>query len=343
MKILVIQGPLFSEGISGDSPPKGQQRGTVGHITAWDSSTSMRQTLDGWVHSIDRVVIATWKSEQPKALALQEEFQNIVPTFLAFADELYSQAVSARIMTKREYAAVRQAATTLAGIIEATPNASDYIFKVRTDQYVPNFVSSAIDIWSTHGDNLLLVPRIVPQQPNHFSDFYYAGRADLLAEFCRVQLERTPMAPDTHRSQFGAAVYANAKVLGRSLPIKKFLLLFPGVFGVSGQKRRRALSAIAWTTLSPLDSSIWKGTVWRGVAFGKEREGMASVFREEWAGSLMEPLPLFLPAAQNVMRWLRFTLRRGFMFALLNQFLEDALLRLGSCVGSIRKLRIGKH
>lgn len=295
----------------------------------------MKKVVRDWSKSVDQIVISTWRADEAAAERVKNAFPG-TSVQVTFADGLFEWAKKNCQRAGYENAQLRQAATTLAGILEASSNDDDLIFKVRTDQYVPNFVNSAEVVWTNFGPDFLLVPRFVPKQPNHFSDFYFAGRADLVSAFLGIQLKRTPMARDVHRAQFGAAILAKSLVQNAKLPRTVLCQLFPGVLGLLSRSRIASLTQIFASSLIPLPKDVWGNIIWRGKPFSQQRELLPSIFTETWIAPIKNQNARFscVPASKG--RLLRFAKGNHVLFLAFTEFSERAILAFGSIMGSAR-------
>lgn len=272
---LVIQGPIFSHGITGNSPPKSSRKESPVYAD-FDCEENISNLVSEWHSFVDFIILSGWSSDAERLAKLLDIEHIKGKVRIVLADEFMPNTDSLIKRNRKEINALRPAAGLLAAVTESKELGAEYIFKVRTDQFVPRFVEEAFTL--DPSSSRIMVPRLVGETQNHFSDFYFSGTADNLEKFASLQLSNSPVSWNAHVAQFAFATAALNQLEPMNPIFLKNLVPLPHL-GASS-KQLKYFESQMWSRIHPLPYSVWEKCSWRGEYFGVSRHGDESIFSD---------------------------------------------------------------
>jgi|SaaInlStandDraft_4_1057021.scaffolds.fasta_scaffold21807_2 hypothetical protein len=176
---LLIQGPLFSAGRSG-------QIGTAvaknnnSKIIEYDCRSNIDNIISVYKHLFDEIVISTWSDDQysdydPEG-ALRVNVKDITP-------KIYERSIVRKLGKEHVHSSnniFRQFYGSYKGM-QCFSNSIDYVLKIRTDISVD--LESMVDtLIESEVDDTVYIPYKIPEKM-FIPDFYFAGKREILEDF----------------------------------------------------------------------------------------------------------------------------------------------------------------
>lgn len=263
---IVIQGPLFSRGISGESWGLSYDELNPVHIADHDCYESI-SSISNQIPSDVQTVLVTW-SNQPdwakKRIASLKGINQILEL-----DE--PPALPANRKRLGENNTYRQFWSTLQGLRALEHNCT-HVIKIRSDQTLDlNLLLREFDWMIENRRESLFTPNFRSDKPFWLADFFFGGPTalvkDLMNELCQGEGEfLMEKNHSVHFSMFKA--FAKVALLENQVPDEGKILRHPRKY------------AQAWSKLVISSEALFQSLIWRGKPIDIKRVENSYMFGE---------------------------------------------------------------
>jgi hypothetical protein len=241
---LIIQGPIISIGRTGQSLNNPDE--TLN--STFNCVENINFYIENYSSYFDYIILSSWK-DQDTSKILRKENVHIV---LSPEMRKGSRNIDRRLGIYRDNK-LRQFYSFREGLLLARHLGCELSIKVRTDNRVDveNIYKCAL-----MDSNKLWVPKY-DSIPNFLGDFYYAGKTNLMIEFCNVLLDKKNLYRSVHWDTFYSYSYYRMKT--------QFSIFdcFPRSDKFSPSQIEFIL--YAWKAIfNSLPIEIWNTQEWRG-------------------------------------------------------------------------------
>jgi hypothetical protein len=176
---LIIQGPLISYGRTGETVDIPASKVKDTDIVSYDCRINLDKIIDSYGHLFDEIILSTWNdnieyyNNKIKVIKIKHE---IIPDILSKNHKAQNKYTQQNNM-------LRQYIGTNIGI-NSFELKIDYLVKIRTDQFLQ---LDHIVNWllNNKDEHKIGVPHRYKNEI-YLSDFYFAGRYDLLKEYYNI-------------------------------------------------------------------------------------------------------------------------------------------------------------
>lgn len=309
---LVIQGPIFSTGRTGNSLHNPDSGIGKDKIVEFDSSEVVNSYIDSYSTLFDVIVVSTWQDEDVSKILVrdgvhiiksEDTLRNIVP--VSRVQGYFGNNKSRQFFTLKKALDFSK----IMGI--------DHVIKVRTD----NLVDVSVLLKSSLLDrNKLWFPG-TGSCSNYLEDFFFAGSLEHLEELCDSMLHSRSLYKSVHLDMFYK--YIKLRLRRRSSSIFDY---FPQANSwTEGQARIVNKGNADFFGYFPIE--VWNSQVWRGEPiqekfYLKQKSSVSTVGK-----------------TTNLKSWRKFSLR-AMIFYLAGDLVGSRLLFLfDSVVGVKASLR----
>lgn len=275
---VVIQGPLFSRGVT--APTERVPKSELGdeHLTSFDCSDLIIKYVDDLAGTGVPIVLATWKNER---IDLRKKLQRYVSSQFEIIEIGEDEYRACYLKPPREgNQKYRQIFSTLVGLTSLHARGCTHFIKLRTDLEIDlqEFISEC-DLIHKSNPNRIIVPWFSPGSPDNFVDFFFCAPVTQAKRFFSHYLQSDEVFNSIHTEIF------------YRWPIFEIGFRLPRI----GYKCLRKLSLYRWYVwkyfLSPASFKVFRGLKWRGVEMFEENvdsiEGINRVFADNFSDSII--------------------------------------------------------
>lgn len=197
---LVIQGPIYSHGLTGRTAGKGKTRVDESRFISFNCEPSVLALLKEGISLFDEVVVSTWEGENTNFISERFGSVKIIKSqdpgtaLPRFRRQLNHLPFVGEINT------IRQFASTYNGLRSLDDARISYAVKIRTDQYMNlSLLKNSVMKLMTSGQSYL-TPYFNHKVPHAIPDFYLAGRLNDFCKLCELMISKTfILHPNVHR------------------------------------------------------------------------------------------------------------------------------------------------
>lgn len=259
---LVIQGPLFSIGRTGDKMHESvEELKNEGGLVEYDCRGNIRRIISEFGHLFDEVVISTWNNE-------------VTPEDAFIGAKLISAPDPGGIKQIGHYKdnnKQRQFVSTLNGLLELEKSGMDYAVKIRTDIYLDleKLINSFFSTLEKRENKQSIGTTVIHPATYLLHDLYFISDLKALKEFCEsiIAYDKFEFIQSVHRDMLLKHAYKEYKdKIG--VPDWAYFPVFPPG-GVSGSTRK-IFDYMFENVYFSLDPEIFRATLWRGTYFEKK-------------------------------------------------------------------------
>lgn len=323
--LLIIQGPIVSEGRTGESI--NNPNGGLGkdRIVRFNCTSTVNWYISQFSREFDLVIVSTWDSEDTDGIKLQGNVEILKNTdLLAKTTPFISQTGYAGNNTFRQMFTIQQA------LKEGLKKQCEIAVKVRTDTQV----NAAILLESVKTDTSKLWFPKTATQLNYLEDFFIGGSVGNMKLLCDSVLEKRTFYKSPHNELF----YQYVKAKESPHRVKVFDLFPKQHSWTLAQAELVRRGAQNYFDFFPIDS--WNDLIWRGS--GINRENWVSASDIEKVNKSIRIVPLASWIHFDLDLWIYYLLGDS-LGSLYKRLKERTVLRFRSSVAlGNRLLRRGR-
>lgn len=269
---LVIQGPLLSTGLSGETAGHGKTRVKSERFVEYNCVSNVSNQIEKASEIFDYIVLSTWKGSN-KVIELKDKFPLV--DVLELEDPLGGKTSPKKGGTTFKDSQARQFFSTLEGLNLLESKGCDYALKIRTDQFMDmkELIKSFNRFMSSN--RMFFVPYLRGDIPTIIPDFYMGGRTKDLQCLSDLLCSQTfRFHRNVHRDIFWKSMLLQKEVISKLNP---FHLIFEGHnFSLDAAIIvKDNLESVFY----PSSRQLYNTLIWRGAAV-KSAPGQAYFERE---------------------------------------------------------------
>jgi hypothetical protein len=188
---LVVQGPIISYGLSGNTVGHGKTRVDESRFVAHSCETDILKTLESALSLFDEVVLSTWEEQNTEFLsALQPKIRIIKSKDPGTLIPNYRKQIKDKPFVN-EINTLRQFTSTLNGLLSLNDVDISYAIKIRTDQLLDLKLLKEALFKLIESNRTYLTPYFSKTTPFAIPDFFLAGKLSELISLCRLMQSRS--------------------------------------------------------------------------------------------------------------------------------------------------------
>lgn len=262
MKIgLVIQGPIVSEGFTGQTHGFGKTRAKKELLVKFDTNISIYENISEGIKYFDDIVLATWESDVPK---ISPKIKKITKVLGLTDPTPAPPSLRKPIKEFRDFHTIntiRQFYSTLEGLEYFFDRGITHAIKIRTDQKIDvKLLYKEFSHFVTHEHQKFFIPFLVPKTPWTIPDFYVGGEIKEFIMVCKAMTSDVfQFHSNVHRDLFFKSILLYSDFLNE-IPLKNFFL-FQDKVSTENLKMVNYARENIWNSGS---RKLYESIVWRG-------------------------------------------------------------------------------